>query len=150
MQKQEKVVVFVGRSWAIFIGAGLVWGLLIWTVMFLAFRGVGAVPMGLLMDINIVVGCAVFGAWYLLRCGKLEVMEDGLALSGPLGSRMVPWSDLAVVEPTWAWQWVRCRDDSGRVTLRLSTSRWYPRLQHQVREHNKELATRLWYASRVD
>ncbi|MFE7227663.1 PH domain-containing protein [Nocardioides sp. NPDC057577] len=150
MQKQAKVVAFGGRSWAIFMGAGMVWGLLIWTVMFLEFRGALPVPMGRVMDINILIGVAVFGGWFLLRRGRLEVRDDGLALSGPLGSRVVPWSDLTVVEPTWAWQWVRCRDADGRVTLRLTTSRWYPRLQHQIREHNKELATRLWYCSRVD
>ncbi|MFJ9389394.1 PH domain-containing protein [Nocardioides sp. NPDC101246] len=150
MQKQETVVAFVGRSWAVFMGAGLVWGLLIWTVMFLDFRGALPVPLGLFMGIHIVAGSAVFGAWFLLCRGRLEVRDEGLALSGPLGSRVVPWSDLANVEPSWAWQWVRCRDADGRITLRLTTSRWYPRLQHHIREHNKKLATQLWYSSRVD
>ncbi|MER6974959.1 PH domain-containing protein [Nocardioides sp. NPDC000445] len=149
MQKQEKVIVFLGRSWTIFMGAGLLWGVLIWAVMFLDFRGALPVPLGPIMGINIVAGAA-FGTWILLLRTRLEVSDDGLALWGPLGSRVVPWSDLAVVEPTWAWQWVRCRDTDGRATLRLTTTRWYPRLNHQVREHNKELATRLWYASRTD
>ena len=146
MQKQEKVVAFVGRSWEAYLGIGLGWGIAIWIVMFLVVRGVVAVPPGPVMLILIVLGSVTFTLWNLASRSRLEFDEDGLRLSGPLGSRLVPWSDLAVVEPSWAWQWVRCRDVAGRVTLRLTSSRLYPRLQHHVRRDNKDLATRLWYA----
>jgi hypothetical protein len=149
VQKQQKVVVFVGRSWAVVMGVGLLWGLLIWVVMFLDFRGALPVPLGRIMWTNVLVSGAAFGAWLLLR-SRLEVSVEGLTLTGPLGSRVIPWSELAVIEPAWAWQWVRCRDADGRVTLRFTTSKAYPRMQHQVSTDNKELATRLWYASRTD
>jgi hypothetical protein len=144
--KQEKVVAFVGRSWAVYLGVGLGWGIATWIVTFLVFRGVVAVPSGPVMRILVVVGVVTFTSWYLVSRSWLEIGDDGLRLSGPLGSRVVPWSDVAVIEPTWAWQWVRCRDATGRATIRLTSSRLYPRLQHHVRRDNQDLATRLWYA----
>jgi hypothetical protein len=148
VQKQEKVVAFAGRSWAAYMGVGLLWGLGIWVMMFLDFRDALPVALGRILGINFVVGVVVFAAWYVGGRRRLEVSDEGLMLTGVLGSRVIPWSDLVVVEPTWGWQWVRCRDARGRATLRLTTSRLYPRLQHQVRRDNRELATRLWYASR--
>ncbi|MEU0265257.1 PH domain-containing protein [Nocardioides sp. NPDC006303] len=146
MQKQEKVVAFVGRSWAVHLGVGLAWGMAIWTVMFLASRGVVAFSLGPVMGILFVAGAVIFTLWYLASRSRLEIDAEGLRLSGPLGSRVIPWSDLTVVEPSWAWQWVRCRDAAGRATVRLTSSRLYPRLQHQIQRDNQELATRLWYA----
>ncbi|MER7556428.1 PH domain-containing protein [Nocardioides sp. NPDC126508] len=150
MLKQEKVVAFVGLSWAASMGVGVLWGLTIWAAGFLDFRGVLPVPLGAVMGVHLVLCGAVFAAWLLLFRSRLEVSDEGLALSGPLGSRVIPWSELVVVEPSWGWLWVRCRDSRGRATLRLTTSRLHPRLQRHVRRDNKELATRLWYASRTD
>lgn len=146
MLKQEKVVAFFGRSWVAYLGAGLGWGVATWSVTFIAFRGAVTFPLGPVMGIFIVLGGVIFTLWYLISRSRLEIDDDGLRLSGPLGSRLVPWSDLTVVEPSWSWQWIRCRDAAGRATLRLTSSRLYPRLQHHVRRDNQELATRLWYA----
>jgi hypothetical protein len=148
VQKQEKVVAFVGRSWIVYIGGGVLSVLVIWAAPFLTITEVLPMAPGPFFAVGLVIGTALFGLWHLGFRRRLEVSEDGLVLSGVRGSRVVPWSDLVGIEPMWNWQWVRCRDASGHVTLRLATSRSYPRLQHHISQHNEELATRLWYASR--
>lgn len=148
MQKQESVVAFVGRSWIVYIGGVALSVLMIWAMPFLAITEVLPLAPGPFFAVGLVAGTVFFCVWHLgFRC-RLEVGEDGLVLSGVRGSRLVPWSDLDGIEPMWSWQWVRCRDASDHVTLRLTTSRSYPRLQHHISQHNEELATRLWYASR--
>lgn len=148
MQKQEKVVAFVGRSWLAYIGGGVLSALVIWAVPFLTFLEVLPLAPGPFLAIGLVTGTAFFGLWHLAFRRSIELGDDGLVLSGLRGSRVVPWSDLVAIEPMWGWQWVRCRDASGQVTLRLTSSTSYPRLRQHVSRHNEELATRLWYASR--
>ena len=142
------MVAFVGRSWAVYVGVGVLWALVIWAIPLLSV--LDALPMapGPILGTGIVTGGIAFGVWYLCLRGRLEVGDDGLVLSSRFRSRVFPWADLAVIEPSWRWQWVRCRDASGRVTIRLTTSRPYPRAHQLVSQHNEELATRLWYASR--
>ncbi|MFD4324102.1 PH domain-containing protein [Nocardioides sp. NPDC058538] len=148
MHEQEKVVAFVGRSWIVYIGGFVLSVLVIWAAPFLTIIEVLPTAPGPIFAIGLVMGTALFGLWHLGFRRRLEVGEDGLVLSGKRGSRVVPWSDLVGIEPMLSWQWVRCRDASGSVTLHLTTSRSYPRMQHLVSRHNEELATRLWYASR--
>ncbi|EGD44481.1 hypothetical protein NBCG_01131 [Nocardioidaceae bacterium Broad-1] len=148
MQKQEKVVAFAGRSWIVYLLGLLLSVLVIWSVPLLTIFEVLPVAPGPFMVAGLVAGTVAFGVWHLGFRRGLDVTDDGLVLSGMRGSRVVPWSELVDIEPKWGWQWVRCRDASGRVTLWLTTSKSYPRLRHHVSRHNEELATRLWYASR--